>query len=299
MRNNAWVALALAIGIVGLAMILRLTFVTIQTDSDGASIEGTLFNIASANNLATITGDDSTNTITIAVTGSLPSLSEVNGVIIGEPNTRLRLSTDLPTATNNALIDLDYTTDEAKAVIAYRDKTEAPKIWLAGHDYLSFPLDRHQHFSVETTDSTGQLQSRLEIPYDADTSEIETRNANFTVGGTGTFTVAGGASTLNGNLSVQDGNVLIDNAGTATMRMDRGAITNFGSMVFATAGADKWSIQMRNDSTNNLYIRDNVTGTTLIVLDSNDNVIMPNLPTADPGVSGALWNNSGVINVSP
>jgi hypothetical protein len=28
-------------------------------------------------------------------------------------------------------------------------------------------------------------------------------------------------------------------------------------------------------------------------------IIMPELPTANPGVSGALWNNGGVLNVSP
>lgn len=36
-----------------------------------------------------------------------------------------------------------------------------------------------------------------------------------------------------------------------------------------------------------------------VEIDANGNVIMKNLPTSDPGIPGALWNNLGVINVSP
>lgn len=34
-------------------------------------------------------------------------------------------------------------------------------------------------------------------------------------------------------------------------------------------------------------------------IDAGGNVLMASLPTIDPGVTGALWNNAGVLNVSP
>jgi hypothetical protein len=35
-----------------------------------------------------------------------------------------------------------------------------------------------------------------------------------------------------------------------------------------------------------------------ITIGSGSNLIMTNLPTSDPGISGALWNNSGVLSIS-
>lgn len=28
-------------------------------------------------------------------------------------------------------------------------------------------------------------------------------------------------------------------------------------------------------------------------------IVLQNLPTADPGISGALWNSSGTLKISP
>lgn len=41
---------------------------------------------------------------------------------------------------------------------------------------------------------------------------------------------------------------------------------------------------------------------TLLSVDSNQNLVLLNmfqLPNVDPGISGAIWNNGGVLNVSP
>jgi hypothetical protein len=181
------------------------------------------------------------------------TMTHSSGILSFNEDTRLRLSTDNTTATGNALIDLDFNGDEAKAVIAYRDKNDAPKIWLAGHDYLSYPSNRHQHFSIETTNVAGTLLSRFEIPFDSDVVNIETHDSNFIVGGTGTFTVSGGASTFGGNITVTGTTVTIDSTGTATHRIDRGNTSSFASFAYATAGTDQWAIQLRNDSTNKLY----------------------------------------------
>jgi hypothetical protein len=99
-----------------------------------------------------------------------------------EVNEQIELSTDQPTATGNYLIALQSLTDEAKALIAFQDKTGTPKAWLAAHDYLRYPGNRHRHFSIETADMSGQLQSRLEVPYDCDKCNVGTvSGSNFSV----------------------------------------------------------------------------------------------------------------------
>jgi hypothetical protein len=68
MRNNAWVALAIALGVLALSVMLHVIFITIATP-DGEVIEGNLFRLEEGTNI-TITGSDATNTITISATGS-------------------------------------------------------------------------------------------------------------------------------------------------------------------------------------------------------------------------------------
>ncbi|HSE61406.1 MAG TPA: glycosyl hydrolase family 28-related protein [Candidatus Saccharimonadales bacterium] len=55
-------------------------------------------------------------------------------------------------------------------------------------------------------------------------------------------------------------------SGTVGMRIYRGATTNFASLLFSTASTDRWGLQMLNDSTQNLYLRDVANGRTLIAL---------------------------------
>jgi hypothetical protein len=40
-------------------------------------------------------------------------------------------------------------------------------------------------------------------------------------------------------------------------------------------------------------------GATTLGVNADGSLDAPNLPTVDPGVSGRLWNNAGVVNVSP
>lgn len=97
MRNNAWVALGIAFGIIVLSVALHSLFITITTP-DGEVIEGNLFNLEEGANIE-ITGDDATNTITITgtATSSLPSLTDDN-IWVGN-------SSDV--ATETALPDCD------------------------------------------------------------------------------------------------------------------------------------------------------------------------------------------------
>lgn len=199
-------------------------------------------------------------------------------------NKELSLSTDKITATGNKLLKLQYTTDTAKANIAYYNKDDEPVIWLAGHDYLAYPTNRHQHFSVETTMLDGTLTSRLEIPYGADLIDIETHNSNFIIGGTGTFEVAAGTSTLGGDVLCTGNKIGVDSAGTATLRADRAGTSNYSSMVLTTAGTDQWGIRLTNNTTNDLDFRDTTNSRTpLSIAKATGNITLTaNLTT--PGI---------------
>lgn len=195
---------------------------------------------------------------------------------------------------------------------------------------LDYNNNRHQHFSVEVTDSGGtNKSSRFSVPYDFDTTEIgffgsnvsvhdnpfrvvgasgtnrqivlgNTLSSNLTPDGTekrwiveADSTAEGGANVgsnfqllaysdtgasptnrlfirrsanqvgLSGNTNpAADLDIGVASAGGSTVssRLNRGTTAQFASMVWDTAGTDEWSIQLRNDSTNDLHIRDNVNG---------------------------------------
>lgn len=40
-------------------------------------------------------------------------------------------------------------------------------------------------------------------------------------------------------------------------------------------------------------------GAGILIIDITNNLILVNLPISDPGITGALWNNSGRVEVSP
>lgn len=195
---------------------------------------------------------------------------------------------------------------------------------------LDYNNNRHQHFSIEVTDSGGtNKSSRFSVPYDFDTTEIgffgsnvsvnsgilrvvgaagsnrqivlaNTLSSNLTPDGTekrwiveADSTAEGGANVgsnwqllaysdtggsavnrifvrrsaaqigLSGNTNpAADLDIGVASAGGSTVssRLNRGTTSQFASMVWDTAGTDEWSIQLRNDSTNDLHIRDNVNG---------------------------------------
>jgi hypothetical protein len=66
-------------------------------------------------------------------------------------------------------------------------------------------------------------------------------------------------------------------SGTVGVRIFRGATSNFASLLFATASVDRWAIQMLNDSTQDLHIRDAANGRDLIQLGAfTGTVTVPN-----------------------
>lgn len=85
-------------------------------------------------------------------------------------------------------VSLHWMRPEAKAFIGWWDSTDPDnptcKAWIGAHDEANNPeASPHRHFSIEVTDSTGQMQTRLGVPYDRDHTNITTNKADFTVRG--------------------------------------------------------------------------------------------------------------------
>lgn len=83
-------------------------------------------------------------------------------------------------------VALHWMRPDAKAFIGWWDATDPDhpecKAWIGAHDEANNPeAPPHRHFSIEVTDSTGQMQARLSIPYDRDHTNITTNKADFTV----------------------------------------------------------------------------------------------------------------------
>lgn len=83
-------------------------------------------------------------------------------------------------------------------------------------------------------------------------------------------------SLATGTTRVLDGGVLdITSAGTSINGVDRGATTNFAAYVLRTAGADRWAMQMINDSTHDFRITDSANGG--VALTAEARATAPNL----------------------
>lgn len=85
------------------------------------------------------------------------------------------------------------------------------------------------------------------------------------------------------------GEISVNSAGTATMAIDRGAITNFGLQIFRTAGTDEWIIGQINNSTNNFYVQDAVNGFSVLVMAQGATPIT---------TAAGTWNHTGLTTVS-
>jgi hypothetical protein len=95
-------------------------------------------------------------------------------------------------------IRMDLMRDGAKNMIAWRDSFTDPSdpktiAWVGAHYLSNDGLSEHKHFSIEVSDSTEQLQTRLEIPYGLDHTNIKTSSADFVVS-EGKLRVSGGNS---------------------------------------------------------------------------------------------------------
>lgn len=114
------------------------------------------------------------------------------------PNETIHLSTDIDTQSVKGLIQLQFLTEEAKALIAYQDQSGQDVIWLQAHDYLKHPDNRHRHFSIEASDARGRKQTRLGVGYGADVVDVTVNQANLVI---------------NRNTGMTNGNILLSGGG--------------------------------------------------------------------------------------
>lgn len=139
------------------------------------------FIVGTETNNSMVFQTNSTNRMTIKNTGNI-------GIGTTEPTTALelginkslRLSTNKSTMNNKGLIQLQFTGPEAKATIEYYDENNKSVVWLQTHNYLSYPSNRHKHFSIETADLSGFKQTRLGVEYGCDYDcKVQINQANL------------------------------------------------------------------------------------------------------------------------
>src|SRR5699024_4582313 len=118
---------------------------------------------------------------------------------LNHPSSRVILESYIksngPNNHDGDVLQLMWRNHGAKPFIGWWDAATNPekpelKAWIGAHDLANNPeSDPHDHWSIEVSDSTGQLHTRLAIPFDEDHTNIKTSDADFTVG-YGTLRVA-------------------------------------------------------------------------------------------------------------
>lgn len=135
----------------------------------------------------------------------------------GTPQTTKRLSIDSweksngPNGHAGDAISLHWRDPSAKPFIGWWDYTgPSPELkgWIGAHDLSNDGLSEHKHLSIETSDASGAMQTRIDFDYDKDTTEIKTSSANFTVGGGHKFR-ASGRSTFNSTILAEDSLIVL------------------------------------------------------------------------------------------
>lgn len=96
------------------------------------------------------------------------------------------------------------------------------------------------------------------------------------------------------------GNIFANAAGTGLVMINRGATTNYSGFQFLTAGAEKWTLGSRNDSTNNLHVFDDVAGLTrMVITETTGRVGIGNTdPTELLDVTGIIRSRTRITQAS-
>jgi hypothetical protein len=100
-----------------------------------------------------------------------------------------------------------------------------------------------------------------------------TTTGDLLVQGNATSTNLGFTNAVGDSLSLAN-SLTIDSTGTANLRLDRGATSNYSLQAFTTNGADQWTLGLRNDSTNNFYIHDAVNGTNPVTIKQGGDLLL-------------------------
>lgn len=183
------------------------------------------------------------------------------------------------------LLILQYMNDYAKATIAFKDKDGNDVGWLQAHNYLDEALtNQHKHMSLETSDSGGQLQTRLDIPYGSDIIDMKVTSANFIVSD-GYF-----EARSNARVRPLSGNAIFKVQRRAADTSQAGFIL---SNYISSTETDYWAMRM-SDSGNNMFIRNVNNGINVIkaMMGSGNACRIFLRATATASTDGDLENSS-------
>jgi len=94
-------------------------------------------------------------------------------------NNRISLSTYKNSLTYGAVMNLRWTTADAKPGIHWKDNNGLSKVALSAYDYETYPSIEAKKFSIATTNASGQLVERFNVPYGSDDVDISISNSNL------------------------------------------------------------------------------------------------------------------------
>ncbi|MET7477642.1 glycosyl hydrolase family 28-related protein [Streptomyces sp. NPDC005648] len=84
--------------------------------------------------------------------------------------------------------------------------------------------------------------------------------------------------------------------GTTSIRVSRGTTSNFGSVILSTNAVDEWGVQMVNDSTNDLHIKDVLNGINALILEQH--AAAANVQIGNTKAFGGGVGVVGLVNAS-
>jgi hypothetical protein len=122
-------------------------------------------------------------------------------------NNRMQLSTTKNTLTYGAVMNLLWKAPDAKPGIHFQDAAGVSKVALSAYDYLSYPNEQAQRFSIATTNEADELTERLVIPYGENDVDIQITNSNLLLTDGNTFQVG---TEENDGLAMYYGDVFIN-----------------------------------------------------------------------------------------
>ena len=91
----------------------------------------------------------------------------------------------------SGVINLQAVDSASKPAIVWYTPKGQRKAAIVGHEFSGGHNKRHNHWSIETTNETGELHTRMEFPFDSSVICIETHSADFKVGDTGKLITTG------------------------------------------------------------------------------------------------------------
>ena len=221
-------------------------------------------------------GSTSATTTALFENNSGIDLYEFKGDGQGIRNSANQLITQFNSSALNPYIEVNSSGSNSSSILFSQSGSQR---FLAG--YESGTGFRIRDIVAGTTDFRITNAGQINLFNPSTTTE------DFNVKGSGLFEVNN-----NNPLTVR-------NSGNANMFLAiDSASTLYNSQIqFQQGTSAKWNIGCLGN-TQSFWFYNHATTNTPLEIDSSDNVIMANLPTSSAGLpSGALWNNSGVINI--